>query len=95
MTIKKLHSFTSQIINILKTLPKTDLTIIMGDFNAKVGKIGEGNFIGHFGLGVRNKTGETLVLEYKFVITSTFFLQEGCIRGNHREIHLEISPEIK
>ena len=65
-----------KISELLKKLPKQELTVIMGDFNAKVGKGSTGNHIGPYGLGERNERGERLSIfasEENFVITNTFF----------------------
>lgn len=66
--------FYSKIIEALKKLPKKDLIITMGDFNAKVGEGRSGNLIGSHGIGVRNERGELLsrfVEEQEFVVTNT------------------------
>ena len=53
--------------------------IVMGDFNAKIGKKGKdenNNWIGNHGIGVRNERGERLLdfaTENRFFITNTFF----------------------
>uniref|UniRef100_A0A8D8T3N0 Craniofacial development protein 2 n=1 Tax=Cacopsylla melanoneura TaxID=428564 RepID=A0A8D8T3N0_9HEMI len=70
--------FYSQIADILKALPKHDLNMVMGDFNAKVGKGKSGKHIGEFGLGERNDRGEllcTFAVEHDLIVTNTFFQQ--------------------
>jgi len=36
------------------------MTIIIGDMNPKIGKVKCGDLIGDYGIGVRNKHGETM-----------------------------------
>jgi endonuclease/exonuclease/phosphatase family metal-dependent hydrolase len=60
---------------------KGKYTIVMGDFNAKVGKCrkGEELILGNFGVGERNKRGDTLLefaAEQKFVIANTIFKKD-------------------
>uniref|UniRef100_A0A8D8Q762 Craniofacial development protein 2 n=1 Tax=Cacopsylla melanoneura TaxID=428564 RepID=A0A8D8Q762_9HEMI len=65
-----------QIQNILKKLPKHELNIVMGDFNAKVGKGRDGTHIGSHGLGERNDRGDilsTFAAENNLIILNTFF----------------------
>lgn len=60
----------------LKQFNKSDMTIVMGDWNAKIGKGERGNLVGAFGLGERNERGDrlyTFCLEHQFVITNTYF----------------------
>ena len=55
-----------------------DIIIMMGDFNARVGKQREGHIVGEHGLGIRNERGETFVRwcqANEQVITNTWFEQ--------------------
>ena len=78
----------------LNNTPRKDLAIIMGDCNAKVGKMKNARVTGQFGLGDRNEAGDRLVQfceENELSITNTFFEQPDCRLytwttpdGNHR-----------
>lgn len=75
-TDEEVEEFYSQIIDILEKLPKQDLNIVMGDFNSKIGKGREGDFIGPYGLGERNDRGNLLSIfagEQGFAVMNTFF----------------------
>ena len=68
--------FYHDLISILRKLPKKDMTVIMGDFNAKIGSGRSGDMIGPFGLGERNERGDRLcsfAIEEQLVIANTFF----------------------
>ena len=68
--------FYFKIIEALIKLPKKDLIITMGDFNAKVGQGGSENLIGPHGIGVRNERRELLsrfVDEQQFVVANTWY----------------------
>ena len=57
---------------------KAKYRIVMGDFNAKIGKrqAGEESLVGKHGIGVRNKRGEMLLefaSQQKLVVANTFF----------------------
>ena len=62
---------------------KASYTIVMGDFNAKVGEQQEGeeSVLGKFGIGERNRRGETMI-EFVFDRTQScdhkYLLQEKC-----------------
>ena len=72
-------------------------TIIMGDFNAKIGRreAGEEFIMGKFGTGERNKRGERLLefaAEQKLKVTNTYFkkakkpiLDMGESKWNHKK----------
>uniref|UniRef100_A0A8D8VTC7 Craniofacial development protein 2 n=1 Tax=Cacopsylla melanoneura TaxID=428564 RepID=A0A8D8VTC7_9HEMI len=45
---------------IIKRLKKEEITIIMGDFNAKIGAGRTSNYVGQWGLGERNERGDML-----------------------------------
>lgn len=74
--VEQLEEFYEQIKYIRRSLKKQDLNIIMGDFNAKVGK-GEANeVVGRFGLGERNEQGTRLIefcQEADLTIVNTWF----------------------
>lgn len=74
---EEIDEFYSILAEIVSHLPKSEVTIIQGDFNAKVGAdCTETNITGKFGLGVRNKRGEKLIefcQSTSMVITNTLF----------------------
>ncbi|KAL1447598.1 hypothetical protein WDU94_009869 [Cyamophila willieti] len=75
---EEVMEFYGQIADIMRSLPKQDLNMLMGDFNAKVGKGKSGKHIGEFGLGERNERGEilsTFAAEQDLVVMNTFFKQ--------------------
>lgn len=62
--------------DILRKLPGEDISMVMGDFNAKVGKGASGRGVGLFGLGERNERGDRLSVfceEQGLVVMNTFF----------------------
>ena len=55
-----------------------DITLIMGDLNAKLGSERVEDVVGHFGLGNRKERGDSLVelcVENEQVVMNTFFRQ--------------------
>ena len=63
----------------LRSTKGNEYTIVMGDWNAKVGEGGEGSYIGKFGLGRRNKRGQKLIdfcRRQKMIVANTWFQQE-------------------
>ncbi|VDO58004.1 unnamed protein product, partial [Schistosoma margrebowiei] len=64
--------------SVIEKCPTKDLTILMGDLNAKVGidNTGYNDIMGRHGLGERNENGERFANPYAFnklVIGSTIF----------------------
>ena len=68
-----------QIEELIKGEKATDQRIVMGDWNAVVGKGKDRNEIGKFGLGRRNERGQELInfcKRMKLVATNTWFMHE-------------------
>lgn len=55
------ESFYAQLQDVIDKSPKGDIMIVMGDFNAKVGKGRKGQIVGDHGLGEENEAGENLI----------------------------------
>ena len=53
--------FYRQLQSVIDTVHNTDMLIIMGDFNAKVGEYPEEGIMGRHRLGDRNEAGENLI----------------------------------
>ena len=73
---EEVEKFYGDIEKGIKQVKTTDVVIIMGDFNAKVGKGGSGNEVGEHGLGERNARGDRLVQfcqEQEMVVTNTYY----------------------
>lgn len=75
-----LEDFYGSLANTLESIPNREITIILGDWNAKIGATSADdhirNVVGKFGLGVRNERGEKLLemcIERKLSIMNTFF----------------------
>lgn len=73
---EEIEAFYQDIKTVLDTTRKHDITIILGDFNAKVGDLAVEGVTGMFGLGMRNERGDRLVefcQNEEMVITNTTF----------------------
>lgn len=79
-----------------KNTEKTKNKIIIGDFNAKIGRkeIGDLQNIGNFGLGKRNARGR-LLLEFLYregmFCANTFFQKPNYRKWTHGEALMELS----
>ena len=62
------------------SIPKRDFLIIMGDWNAKIGKTEKSECLGQYGLGTRNERGDKL---------EEFFMANGLVIGNTLNTTLE------
>lgn len=68
--------FYNDLHNTLKITKKGELTMIIGDFNSKIGAGEEDDVVGKYGLGVRNLKGDALVEfcnEQQLFVANTFF----------------------
>lgn len=57
----KVEQFHGLLTNTFKQLNKKDLTVVLGDLNAKIGKAKTNHLVGNFGLGLKNKRGDRLI----------------------------------
>lgn len=72
----EIEQFYCTISDILKTFKKHEITIIIGDMNAKIGQGKSGDLIGDYGLGTRNERGERLMIfveDEDLAVLKTFF----------------------
>lgn len=70
------EAFYDDIGKCLKLSRNHEITIVMGDFNAKIGQGKCENVVGEHGLGKRNERGERLIQfaqEHELIVTNTFF----------------------
>ena len=75
---------------------KTHYNVIMGDFNAKVGK-GDEDCVGSFGYGVRNDRGDDLInfaTAHGFKIMNTYYKKKKNRRWTWRSPNFETFNEI-
>ncbi len=79
---EEMDEFYGALEETLASIPRSDVTIVMGDFNAKVGKTDKSDgfygLVGNHGLGTRNERGERLLqfcAEQQLVLTNTLFQQ--------------------
>jgi len=75
-----MEEFYDQLQEELNSIPASDIVVVTGDFNAKVGarEEGEEGAVGRFGLGQRNGRGDMLVdfcCANNLCITNTFYRQ--------------------
>ena len=88
-----LEDFYTSVEEALRSIPSQEITMIMGDFNAKVGSTNTeenlSRIMGNFGLGSRNERGDRLIdfcLEHQLSLTNTMF------QHHPRRLYTWISP---
>ncbi|CAG4966253.1 unnamed protein product [Colias eurytheme] len=74
-------------------IPRRELLLVLGDFNAKVGNTamddGIRNIVGKYGLGTRNKRGERLI---EFAANNSFTIMNTTFKQHPRRLYTWISP---
>jgi len=80
---EELEEFYEKLKSTLKELQKKDIRIIIGDFNAKIGKYNTGweDIMQQHGYGERNERGERLLefaAKHNMLICNTKFQQKDC-----------------
>ena len=76
---EEIYNFYNDLQTIRDKIPKKEICIVMGDFNAKVGEVADTECeIGPYGLGERNESGDMLALfcqANEMNVTNTYFQQ--------------------
>jgi len=77
---QEIEEFYDKLQEVINSAPRTDMIILMGDFNAKVGNVhlDSNGVVGKFGFGQRNERGDRLVNFCglnDLIITNTQFKQ--------------------
>uniref|UniRef100_A0A8D8VHS4 Craniofacial development protein 2 n=2 Tax=Cacopsylla melanoneura TaxID=428564 RepID=A0A8D8VHS4_9HEMI len=75
---EEIFELYQSINEVLSKLKKEDITVVMGDFNAKLGAGQTSEYIGPFGLGERNQRGDELEIfaeTHDLVALNTWFKQ--------------------
>jgi len=73
---KDIDQFYCELNEVMKGCKSQEITIVMGDWNAKIGEGQENDVVGRFGLGQRNDRGDRMAdwcTENGMVITNTLF----------------------
>ncbi|KAI5732155.1 hypothetical protein M8J77_022354 [Diaphorina citri] len=73
---EEIESFYEDMNYLMRQLKNNDITIVMGDLNAKIGQGKQDSIVGDFGLGVRNERGDmffNFCAANDLVITNTFY----------------------
>ena len=90
-----MERFYQDLSQAVKQVPKRDMLLVMGDFNAKVGRrepSAMSSAVGLYGLGETNEAGEQLehfCLEHELALANTMFKQHP------RRLYTWTSPVIR
>ena len=87
--------FYEDLQDLLELVPRKDILLIIGDWNAKVERQEIPGVTGKFGLGVRNEAGQRLIefcQENTLVITNTLLQQHkrNSTCGHHQMVNTKI-----
>lgn len=92
-TEEEIEGFYDTLTAALKRLSKREVTIILGDFNAKVGDTESDDHLrrvaGKYGIGERNDRGERLL---QFCCEENFTISNTCFKHHIRRLYTWISP---
>ena len=78
------ETFYSQLNGTLRNIPSTDKLLLIGDFNARIGRDNDKlpSALGKYGIGEYNSKGELLLAlctEFYLIVTNTMFEQKDAI----------------
>ena len=106
-TDEEMERFYQDLSQAVKQVPKRDMLLIMGDFNAKVGRREPSRMssaVGLYGLGETNEAGEQLedfCLEHEMALANTMFKQHPrrlhtwTSSGGNTRNQIDYNPEKK
>lgn len=93
---QEVEDIYQEIEQIVSAIPKKEPLIILGDFNAKVGKTTDNNnlqnILGRYGLGDRNARGERLI---QFAIDNNLTIANTMFKHHPRRLSTWTSPDQK
>ena len=83
------HKFYEALHAVVREIPTTELILVLGDFNARVGADHESwpDVLGHHGIGKMNENGQRLLefcCYHKLCVTNTFFQIKACHKVSWR-----------
>jgi hypothetical protein len=88
-----IEAFYEKMDELMSQIPTRDVTIIMGDMNAKVGRTTDDNHlrsvIGGYGMGERNERGERLI---QFCNERKLTVMNTCFKHHVRRLYTWVSP---
>ena len=72
------EAFCNQLASVLSGIPRTYKLLLIGDFNAMIGRDNDKWpwVMGKFGIGKCNSSGEPLCSEFELIVTNTIFKQK-------------------
>jgi hypothetical protein len=85
-----IEDFYRNLHSTLNETPRKDVLIIMGDWNAKIGKGEEPGTVGRYGLENRNEAGERLL---EFCEENALFLANTYFEQPERRLYTWTSPD--
>jgi hypothetical protein len=89
---KDMEEFYRILQSVLNEIPRKDVVILMGDWNAKIGKGEESELVEKYGLGNRNEAGEWLL---EFCEENALFLANTFFSQPERRLYTWTSPNGK
>ena len=88
---EQIESFYNNLQEAIDTIPNWDIKIIMGDMNAKIGRVTTPTAgCGIFGLGDQNERGERL---HEFCIANSLSITNTMFRHHSCHLYTRVSPE--
>ncbi|KAJ8727784.1 hypothetical protein PYW07_001903 [Mythimna separata] len=92
-TEEDIEDFYRKLEECIENIPKREILMIIGDFNAKVGTTahdtGLRNIVGQYGLGCRNSRGERLI---QFAADNNFTVMNTVFKHHLRRLYTWTSP---
>ena len=87
---EEIEEFYEHLKTVIDITKKNEVNIIMGDFNAKIGRGEAGEHVGKFGLGVRNPRGDRLI---QFCQEQDLVVMNTCFELPPRRLYTWKSPQ--